>query len=124
MKFSRTPLAFSALLAVAGSAFAQKGETIKLAWIDPLSGLMAPVGNNMLKTFQYFVDKYGEWILLAPRPRGFTLLVWLVPALGVVLGVAILVLRLRRYRPRATSIARRPDAAMQERIRKELEAQP
>jgi branched-chain amino acid transport system substrate-binding protein len=53
-------LAFSALLAVAGSAFAQKGETVKLAWIDPLSGLMAPVGQNMLKTFQYFVDKFNS----------------------------------------------------------------
>jgi hypothetical protein len=25
----------------AGAAFAQKGETVKVAWIDPLSGLMA-----------------------------------------------------------------------------------
>jgi cytochrome c-type biogenesis protein CcmH len=81
-------------------------------------------GDSPDQVIQYFVDKYGEWILLAPRARGFTLLVWLVPALAVVFGVAILVLRLQRFRPRPTSIARRPDAAMQERIRKELEAQP
>ena len=81
-------------------------------------------GDTPDQVIQYFVDKYGEWILLAPRARGFTLLVWLVPALAVVFGVVILVLRLRRFRPRPTSIARRPDAAMQERIRKELEAQP
>ena len=36
------------LSAMAG--WAQKGETVKIAWIDPLSGLMAPVGANQLKT--------------------------------------------------------------------------
>jgi branched-chain amino acid transport system substrate-binding protein len=42
------------------SAHAQKGETVKIAWIDPLSGLMAPVGNNQLKSFQFFAEKYSN----------------------------------------------------------------
>lgn len=41
-------------------AFAQKGETVKIAWIDPLSGLMAPVGSNQLKSFQFFAEKFSK----------------------------------------------------------------
>ena len=48
-----------AALAVASLAQAQKGETVKIAWIDPLSGLMAPVGNNQLHSFQFFADKFS-----------------------------------------------------------------
>ncbi len=60
------PLAAAALLAVAmGSAHAQKGETVKIAWIDPLSGLMAPVGQNQVKSFQFFAEKFN-----ATNPAG------------------------------------------------------
>ncbi|MBB3196468.1 branched-chain amino acid ABC transporter substrate-binding protein [Roseateles terrae] len=60
------PLAAAALLAVAmGSAYAQKGETVKIAWIDPLSGLMAPVGQNQVKSFQFFAEKFN-----ATNPAG------------------------------------------------------
>jgi len=41
----------------AGAAFAQKGETVKIAWIDPLSGLMASVGQNQVKSFQFVAEK-------------------------------------------------------------------
>jgi len=41
----------SALLA--GSAYAQ---TVKIAFIDPLSGLMAPLGQNQLHSWQYVAD--------------------------------------------------------------------
>ena len=59
MIFSRNLIA-AAVLAVSGSAaFAQAGETVKIAWIDPLSGLMAPVGVNELKTFQFFAEKFS-----------------------------------------------------------------
>ena len=50
--------ALSALFAASG-AYAQKGETVKIAWIDPLSGLMAPVGQNQVKSFQFFAEKFN-----------------------------------------------------------------
>ena len=36
---------------------ATRGQVVKLAWIDPLSGLMGPVGANQLKTFQFAAEK-------------------------------------------------------------------
>ncbi len=40
-------------------------ETVKIAWIDPLTGLMAPVGNNGLHSFQFFGEKFS-----ASNPAG------------------------------------------------------
>ena len=41
----------------AGTALAQakplQGQVVKLVWIDPLSGLMAPVGNNQLNSWKF-----------------------------------------------------------------------
>lgn len=50
---------------------------------------------------QYFVDRYGEWILLEPRPSGFNLLVYVLPWLVVLTGLGIIVVAVRRWtRPR------------------------
>jgi branched-chain amino acid transport system substrate-binding protein len=50
----------SALLAAAGGAWAQKGETVKIGWVDPLSGLMAPVGQNQIKSFQFIAEHFNK----------------------------------------------------------------
>jgi branched-chain amino acid transport system substrate-binding protein len=50
----------AALAGMSGAAFAQKGETVKIAWIDPLTGLMAPVGQNQLKSFQFLADYFSK----------------------------------------------------------------
>ncbi|MDP3702159.1 MAG: branched-chain amino acid ABC transporter substrate-binding protein [Hylemonella sp.] len=60
MKFAIRFVSAAAVLAFAGAAYAQKGETVKIAFIDPLSGLMGPVGSNQLKGFQYFADKFSK----------------------------------------------------------------
>jgi branched-chain amino acid transport system substrate-binding protein len=39
---------------------AKPPETVKIAWIDPLSGLMGPVGANQLRTFQFAAEKYNQ----------------------------------------------------------------
>ncbi|MFT7721904.1 MAG: branched-chain amino acid ABC transporter substrate-binding protein [Roseateles sp.] len=60
-RFAVRTLAAAATLALAaGAAQAQKGETVKLAYIDALSGLMGPVGQNQVKTFQFIGEKVSK----------------------------------------------------------------
>jgi branched-chain amino acid transport system substrate-binding protein len=65
VKFAHQSVAAAVLVLAFGAAHAQKGETVKIAWIDPLSGLMAPVGSNQLKSFQFFAEKFS-----ASNPAG------------------------------------------------------
>ena len=37
----------------------------------------------------FFVDRYGEWVLLAPTKRGLNLLPWAVPIVGILAGAAV-----------------------------------
>ncbi len=52
-------LAGSASLAVAQAKKPLEGQVVKLAWIDPLSGLMGPVGNNQLNSWKFQIDKFN-----------------------------------------------------------------
>lgn len=45
----------------------------------------------------YFVDKYGEWILLRPKASGWNTLVYALPVLALVIGVAVIVRATRRW---------------------------
>jgi len=66
MRFPVRALSFLVMTSLtAGAALAQKGETVKIAWIDPLSGLMASVGQNQLKSYQFVAEK-----LNASNPAG------------------------------------------------------
>ena len=44
----------------------------------------------------YFVDKYGEWILLAPKAQGLNLIVYLVPFAAVLVGGLVVWRTVRR----------------------------
>ena len=83
-------------------------------------------GESPEQVRQYFVDRYGEWILLAPRRRGFTLVVWGVPVAAVVIGLAVTILLLRRWTRagRARAVPPAVDATMSARIRRELGDEP
>jgi len=59
MKFMLKALTGAALVTCAFATHAQSGETVRIAWIDPLSGLMAPVGSNQVKSFQFFAEKFS-----------------------------------------------------------------
>ena len=81
-------------------------------------------GESPEQVRQYFVDKYGEWILLEPRRHGFTLLVWLAPVVAVAVGLVLFVVVVRRWtraRPRAVNAPGSLDPAMRERIQRELD---
>jgi cytochrome c-type biogenesis protein CcmH len=70
----------------------------------------------------YFVDRYGEWILLTPTVEGFNLLVWTMPAVAVGAGLIIVAVLLRRWtRSRRAEGPPPLDPALRERLRSDME---
>jgi cytochrome c-type biogenesis protein CcmH len=68
----------------------------------------------------YFVSKYGEWILLSPRPRGLTLLLWLGPFAGALAGLAAALVAVRRWARRSGPAAcPAPDPGLLAQVRQE-----
>jgi branched-chain amino acid transport system substrate-binding protein len=55
----RLTLIASALL-WAGAAFAQAGQTVKIGFVDALSGPFANIGQNQLKSFQFSAEQYNK----------------------------------------------------------------
>ncbi|MGH7656569.1 MAG: cytochrome c-type biogenesis protein [Gemmatimonadaceae bacterium] len=45
----------------------------------------------------YFVSKYGEWILLEPKPHGFNILVYAMPIALVLVGLAVIFFAVRKW---------------------------
>jgi branched-chain amino acid transport system substrate-binding protein len=56
MKSATRAIVLAAFAAVAFSAPAVHAENIKIAMIDPLSGPFAPIGTNIVRSFQMFTD--------------------------------------------------------------------
>jgi cytochrome c-type biogenesis protein CcmH len=44
----------------------------------------------------YFVSKYGQWVLLAPTPQGFNLVLWILPFVAAGAGVVLVLFTIRR----------------------------
>ena len=59
MKFAQQTVAAAVLLLALGAAHAQKGETVKIALIDPQTGLMGPLGLNQMRSWQFFAEKFS-----------------------------------------------------------------
>ena len=45
----------------------------------------------------YFVDKYGEWILLRPKAQGWNMLVYVLPLVALLIGAAVIARATRRW---------------------------
>jgi branched-chain amino acid transport system substrate-binding protein len=63
MKFTRRlfgmPIAASLVLS-STLVFAQSGETVKIAFVDPLSGPFANIGQNQLKSYQFVAENFNK----------------------------------------------------------------
>lgn len=60
-------------------------------------------GSSEAQVMEYFVAKYGQWILLEPRAEGFNLLVYWLPVAFLVFGLGFVVFLVKRWtRPMAS----------------------
>lgn len=64
-------------------------------WRDLIRQKLA-AGDAPQQIINYFQATYGDRVLQEPPRRGFTGLVWILPIVGLMAGVAILVMVLRR----------------------------
>ena len=55
-------------------------------------------GNTKEEIIDYFVSSYGETILASPPPRGFSVILWLLPVLSVIIGAVIILRAIRSYK--------------------------
>jgi len=55
-------------------------------------------GKSKEEIIDYFVSSYGETILASPPPRGFSVILWLLPVLSVLIGGAIILRTVYSYK--------------------------
>ena len=76
-------------------------------------------GDTPEEVRDFFVERYGEWVLLAPTREGLNLLPWLVPVAGLLLGVGVWAMAVRRRSPPETEA---PTPAERRQIQAELDS--
>ena len=86
---------------------------------------MLASGYDDVQVKEYFVGAYGEFVLMSPKPEGFNLLVWILPAALVLGGLVVVawMVRTRRGDPSAADPAEEPPpelAPWLARVREEL----
>lgn len=57
------------------------------------------------RALEIFALDYGERVLAAPTKRGFNLTAWITPFVALVLGTGVVLLTLRRWKPRTAPVA-------------------
>ncbi len=53
-------------------------------------------GKSEEEILQFFEERYGEWILRSPKKEGFSLLLWTLPGLIILVTLLILIQNLRK----------------------------
>jgi cytochrome c-type biogenesis protein CcmH len=60
----------------------------------------------------FFVSKYGEWVLLKPKTTGFSALLWILPYVVLVLGVAAGLWFIRRWVVKTKTSSAKPPQSL------------
>jgi cytochrome c-type biogenesis protein CcmH len=96
-------------------------------WRDLIRQKLA-AGEKPEEIINYFQANYGDRVLQAPPRKGFTGLVWILPFVGLLAGVVILVVVLRRMTAQPAAVKSEMDVSVpvpadeyRERLERELE---
>jgi cytochrome c-type biogenesis protein CcmH len=82
-------------------------------------------GRTPAEVLDYFAQRYGEWILLAPPKRGFNLVIWVLPFVLLPVGAFVIYLGARRWVRNSSpggSPPTRRDSPYAERLQHELDS--
>jgi cytochrome c-type biogenesis protein CcmH len=71
----------------------------------------------------YFVSRYGEWILLAPKREGFNWVAWLLPFAAILGGVGVIGVVVQRAIARGHARQREAPPPLDPRYARRLEAE-
>ncbi|RJS16341.1 cytochrome c-type biogenesis protein CcmH [Corallococcus sp. H22C18031201] len=78
-----------------GLSVADSPSSMARAQLDKVRELVAE-GKSDAEVMDYFVARYGEWVLLEPRAEGFNWFVWLGPIALVAGGLVLILKQLKR----------------------------
>lgn len=107
-----------------GTSIADSPSSIARAQLDKVRELVAE-GKTDDEIYDYFVARYGDFALLSPRKAGATGLLWILPLILLIMGVAFIALQVKKKKPAAAPAAPAPDAPAAdpflEAVRKDLQ---
>ena len=66
-------------------------------------------GKSVEEVKAYFVEKYGEWILLEPEPHGFNLMVYFLPVVLLLGGAFFLYRTAKRWTKQGSAMSEEVD---------------
>ncbi|PTL75675.1 cytochrome c-type biogenesis protein [Vitiosangium sp. GDMCC 1.1324] len=92
-----------------GLSIADSPSSMARAQLDKVRELVAE-GKTDQEIRDYFVARYGEWVLLQPKAEGVNLLVWLGPVALLLGGAYVIARQVRREPEPATPAASAPAA--------------
>jgi len=78
-----------------GLSVADSPSSMARAQLDMIRAQVAE-GKSDAEIVEYFVARYGEWVLLSPRAEGFNWFVWLGPVALVAVGGFVIWRQLQR----------------------------
>src|SRR5581483_11345570 len=81
-----------------GLSIADSPASMARAQLDKVRELVAQEKSDK-EIYDYFVARYGEWVLLKPTTDGANSLLWLLPIALLIGGVAVIFLQVNKKDP-------------------------
>ena len=108
-----------------GMPIADSPATMAVEMMDLVYEKVA-AGQSEEEIINYFIGRYGEWVLLRPTTKGFNLFVWILPPIALLLACFFIVYRARRSKEKETgqeqdTLASKDSDDTIEAIRREVE---
>ncbi len=77
-------------------------------------------GKSDEEIMEYFVERYGEWILRAPPASGFNMVLWVLPGFGIITGLTLVLYRSKYWVEKQTKEITRLTPEEEQKIKDDL----